>query len=128
MKRRMFMRFPGGLVKALTFSYDDGVEQDIRLVEILNKYGIIISEKKIPNVFGLKIVQTRPAIKKATKIPTPRINQYFQGAKSVFLVTYNGNLNPLLSFLAVFSIFYPLVINKPTSSLLTFVGSTIPVI
>ena len=40
MKRKMFMRFPGGLAKALTFSYDDGVEQDIRLVEILNKYGM----------------------------------------------------------------------------------------
>ena len=34
------MRFPGGLAKALTFSYDDGVEQDIRLVEILDKYGM----------------------------------------------------------------------------------------
>ena len=40
MKRRMFMRFPGGLAKALTFSYDDGVEQDVRLVEILDKYGM----------------------------------------------------------------------------------------
>ena len=26
--------------KALTFSFDDGVKQDIRLVEILNKYGL----------------------------------------------------------------------------------------
>lgn len=26
--------------KAVTFSYDDGVEQDVRLVEIFNKYGI----------------------------------------------------------------------------------------
>lgn len=29
-----------GKKKALTFSYDDGVTQDIRLVEILNKYGL----------------------------------------------------------------------------------------
>lgn len=34
------MRFPGGLSKALTLSYDDGVEQDIRLMEILDKHGI----------------------------------------------------------------------------------------
>ena len=27
-------------IKALTFSYDDGVTQDIRLVELLNKYGL----------------------------------------------------------------------------------------
>ena len=36
----MIMRFPGGLPKALTLSYDDGVEQDIRLIEIAEKYGI----------------------------------------------------------------------------------------
>ena len=33
-------RYPGGLAKAVTFSYDDGVEQDIRLVEIFDKYGM----------------------------------------------------------------------------------------
>ena len=27
-------------MKAVTFSYDDGVTQDIRLVEILNRYGL----------------------------------------------------------------------------------------
>ena len=27
-------------LKGLTFSYDDGVTQDIRLVELLNKYGM----------------------------------------------------------------------------------------
>ena len=35
-----YLRFPGGKAKALTFSYDDGVEQDIRLVEIFRKYGL----------------------------------------------------------------------------------------
>ncbi len=34
------MRFPGGVSKTLTLSYDDGVEQDIRLMEILDKNGI----------------------------------------------------------------------------------------
>ena len=29
-----------GKQKAITFSYDDGVTQDIRLVELLNKYGL----------------------------------------------------------------------------------------
>jgi peptidoglycan/xylan/chitin deacetylase (PgdA/CDA1 family) len=32
--------FPQGKMKALTLSYDDGVEQDRKLVEILNRYGI----------------------------------------------------------------------------------------
>ena len=34
------MRFPGGVRKALTLSYDDGVEQDIKLVGILDKHGL----------------------------------------------------------------------------------------
>ena len=36
----MQLRYPNGLRKALTLSYDDGVEQDIRLMEILDKYGL----------------------------------------------------------------------------------------
>ena len=32
--------YPNGKMKALTLSYDDGVEQDRRLMEILNRYGI----------------------------------------------------------------------------------------
>jgi len=35
---QVFMRFPGGKLKALTFSYDDGVEQDKKLIEIFQKY------------------------------------------------------------------------------------------
>ena len=43
MKKRCdtyYMRFPEGRVKALTLSYDDGVEQDVRLIEIMKRYGI----------------------------------------------------------------------------------------
>lgn len=36
----IFMRFPEGKSKALTLSYDDGVEQDIRLIEIMKKNGL----------------------------------------------------------------------------------------
>lgn len=34
------MRFPNGKPKALTLSYDDGIIQDKRLIEILNRYGL----------------------------------------------------------------------------------------
>lgn len=34
------MRFPGGLDRALTFSYDDGVSPDKRLTAIFKKYGL----------------------------------------------------------------------------------------
>lgn len=36
----IFMRFPNGKAKALTLSYDDGVEQDIRLIEIMKENGL----------------------------------------------------------------------------------------
>lgn len=36
----VFLRFPGGLAKALTFSYDDGVEEDAELIRILDSHGM----------------------------------------------------------------------------------------
>ena len=39
-KHNIYMRFPEGRAKALTLSYDDGVQQDKKLVEILNAYGL----------------------------------------------------------------------------------------
>jgi hypothetical protein len=40
MQHHIFMRFPEGRSKALTLSYDDGVIEDIRLMEILDKHGL----------------------------------------------------------------------------------------
>lgn len=39
--QQILMRYPGGKPKALTLSYDDGVEQDIRLVAIMRQHGIL---------------------------------------------------------------------------------------
>ena len=38
--KNIYMRFPGGLSKALTLSYDDGVREDYRLIEIMRKHGL----------------------------------------------------------------------------------------
>ena len=35
-----FLRFPEGKLKAVTFSYDDGIKQDIRFSEILSSHGL----------------------------------------------------------------------------------------
>ena len=40
MKLQSFFRFPGFLSKACTLSYDDGVREDERLIEIMRKYGL----------------------------------------------------------------------------------------
>ena len=34
-----YLRFPGGKPKCITLSYDDGVEQDIRLIALMEQYG-----------------------------------------------------------------------------------------
>lgn len=36
----VFMRYPSGKTRAVTFSYDDGVVQDERLAKIFDKYGM----------------------------------------------------------------------------------------
>ena len=38
--RYQFMRYPGGLSKAVTLSYDDGAKADARLAQTLNRYGL----------------------------------------------------------------------------------------
>ncbi len=35
-----FLRYPQGKVKAVTLSYDDGVSQDLRLAQLLDRYGL----------------------------------------------------------------------------------------
>jgi peptidoglycan/xylan/chitin deacetylase (PgdA/CDA1 family) len=43
-----------GKMKALTFSYDDGVDQDKRLIEIFNKYGLKATFNINSGKFGIK--------------------------------------------------------------------------
>ena len=40
MLKQIRMRFPGFKAKTFTMSYDDGVEQDIRLIELMRRHGI----------------------------------------------------------------------------------------
>ena len=40
MAKIVHLQFPGGKSKAFTISYDDGVKSDLRLVEMMRKYGI----------------------------------------------------------------------------------------
>ena len=46
-------RFPGGRKKAVTLSYDDGVTQDIRLIDMMNQNGIIGTFNLNSGKFGI---------------------------------------------------------------------------
>lgn len=48
----VFMRFPGGKAKALTFSYDDGVIFDKRLVDIFRQHGLYGTFNVNSGLFG----------------------------------------------------------------------------
>ena len=64
----MKMRLKDGKTKVLTLSYDDGVVQDIRLSEILNRYGLkctfninsgtYLAEDKVREVFRGRLKHT----------------------------------------------------------------------
>lgn len=47
-----YLCFPGGRHKALTFSYDDGVEEDARLTDIFRKYGMKATFNLNSGTFG----------------------------------------------------------------------------
>lgn len=47
-----FLRFPGGKRKALTFSYDDGVAEDIRLVDIFRSHHMRATFNICSGLFG----------------------------------------------------------------------------
>ena len=56
-----FLRFPGGKVKVVTFSYDDGPKYDEKLLDIIDRYGIkctfnlvgdsVVNEKGLTQAF-----------------------------------------------------------------------------
>ena len=50
--RSVFMRYPEGKAKAVTFSYDDGVAQDVRLAELFCKYGIKATFEEMSKATG----------------------------------------------------------------------------
>ncbi len=46
------MYWPGGKTKCITFSYDDGIEQDYRLLDLFNKYKVKGTFNLNPGLFG----------------------------------------------------------------------------
>lgn len=50
-----------GKTKAVTFSYDDGITQDIRLIELLNEYGLKCTFNLNSELLGKKGMLKRPS-------------------------------------------------------------------
>lgn len=69
----IFLRFPGGRAKVLTFSYDDGVSADIRLIEIFRKNGMKGTFNLNSNMFGHVSKRRRLTIEEALEVYTPDV-------------------------------------------------------
>ncbi|WP_286082312.1 polysaccharide deacetylase family protein [Parablautia intestinalis] len=75
------MRFPEGKAKALTLSYDDGVEQDKRLMEIMDKNGL-------KGTFNLNSGLFAP---EGTVYPQGTIHRRLTGEQAAKLYTDSGH-------------------------------------
>ena len=62
--RYQFLRFPEGKSKAVTFSYDDGVSQDIRLSDVFERYALKCTFNLNGKIFKRKNGLTTEQIKK----------------------------------------------------------------
>ncbi len=95
---QVFMRFPGGREKACTLSYDDGVEQDTKLLEIVRKYGMKIT-------FNLNSGQYAP---EGTVYPAGQVHRRMSESRVTALyqgddveVAVHGSTHPWLDHMPV---------------------------
>lgn len=68
--RKKSLIFPGGRTKALTMSYDDGITQDKKLIQIFDKYGIKGTFNLNSGCFGT----SNPGVVRGVKINHVRID------------------------------------------------------
>lgn len=86
--RSVFMRYPDGKAKAVTFSYDDGVPQDERLAQLFDKYGLKCT-------FNFNCAYARKA-----SFSKEQIHEYFLSKGHEIAIhganhRANGNLRPI---------------------------------
>ncbi len=84
--RYKFMRFPGGKLKAVTLSYDDGIRADIKLCEILNKYGLKCTFNINTSAFG--------STKNPNKLQPDEIKKYMLDAGHEVAVHGESHIAP----------------------------------
>lgn len=61
----VFLRYPGGLDKAVTLSYDDGRKTDLKLLEILDSYGLRCTFNIAPEFLAEEGDDSSPYLKKS---------------------------------------------------------------
>lgn len=83
--------------KALTFSYDDGVTQDIRLIELLNRYGMKGTFNLNSQLLGKEDSLVRNGVRvNHTKISPDKVRQVYQGHEIAVHTLTHSNLANLM--------------------------------
>ena len=101
-KRFDTLLFPGGKKKAFTISYDDGVLQDIRLLELCHKYGI----KGTFNInYGVMGYETPPGWPMSiSRVKKEDIKNTYEGQEIGGHCLYHSDLTSLGSPAAMYEI------------------------
>ena len=68
-----YLRFPGGKAKVLSFSYDDGVEQDIRLIDMFRQCGLKGTFNLNSGLFGQQDKHRRLTGDEVKQVYTPDV-------------------------------------------------------
>ncbi|MBQ3221709.1 MAG: polysaccharide deacetylase family protein [Clostridia bacterium] len=85
-----------GKNKAVTFSFDDGVTQDIRLIEILNKYGLKGTFNLNSSLLGLQgELSFNNHVVRHDKIPACKVKEIYAGHEVAVHTLTHPNLTGL---------------------------------
>jgi len=85
-----------GKMKAVTFSYDDGVTQDIRLIDMFNKYGLKATFNINSEFLGLESTLDREGkIVNHTKNKKSEIKEIYRGHEVAVHTLTHPNLTQL---------------------------------
>lgn len=76
MVNKITLLFPQGKEKALTLSYDDGVDTDARMIELLEKYGVKCTFNLNAGVFGEEGA-VRPANQIHFRLPESKVKTLY---------------------------------------------------
>lgn len=85
-----------GKLKAITFSYDDAVSQDVRLIELLNKYNLKGTFNVNSGLLGRHDIWIREGQRVTSfKIPSERVRDVYEGHEVAVHTLTHPNLTHL---------------------------------
>ena len=99
------MKLWNGKKKAITFSFDDGVTQDVRLVKILNKYGLKATFNINSSLLGLESCLDIEGVKiNHNKINPSEVNRIYEGHEVAVHTLTHPNLTTLKDEIVVWQV------------------------